>query len=264
MKIIVCIKQVPGTTQVDIDEKTGVLKRDGVESKVNPFDLYALEAALRLKDLLPGATTVALTMGPPQAEQVLREAMMMGIDEVVLISDRRFAGADVLATALTLSQAILAIGGMGLVLCGQQTTDGDTAQVGPEIAEFLNIPHATNVTAIRDYNGQALTAQVDLPSTKETLQIPLPCLISVNKGIHTPRLPSFKLKKMTRTHKVKILTLDDLPDANPAHYGLNGSPTQVVRIFPPEHHVTRETWEGSGKELADRLHGHLRKQKFLS
>jgi electron transfer flavoprotein beta subunit len=264
MKIVVCIKQVPGTAQVDIDEATGVLKRDGVESKVNPYDLYALETALRLKELLPGATTVALTMGPPQAEQSLREALMMGIDEAVLISDRQFAGADVLATAHTLSQAILALGETGLILCGQQTTDGDTAQVGPEIAEFLDIPHATNVTAICDVDAQALTAQVDLPTTEETLRIPLPCLLSVNKGIHTPRLPSFKLKKETRNRKVHLLMLDDLPDSNPAHYGLNGSPTQVIRIFPPEHHVVRETWEGSSEELAERLYTHLRKQKFIS
>lgn len=264
MKIIVCIKQVPGTAQVDIDEKTGVLKRDGVESKINPYDLYALETALRLKESVTGATTVALTMGPPQAEQSLREALMMGIDEAVLVSDRRFAGADVLATAHTLSQAILALGDTGLILCGQQTTDGDTAQVGPEIAEFLNVPHATNVTAIPDFSGGTLTAQVDLPTTEETIRMPLPCLISVNKGIHTPRLPSFKLKKATRSRKVKVLTLDDLPDTNPANYGLNGSPTQVVRIFPPEHHVTRETWEGPCAELAGRLYRHLREEKFLT
>ncbi len=264
MKIIVCIKQVPGTTQVDIDEKTGVLKRDGVESKINPYDLYALETALRLKEMCPDATTLALTMGPPQAEQSLREALMMGIDEVVLVTDRRFGGADVLATSHALSQAILALGETGLILCGQQTTDGDTAQVGPEIAEFLNIPHATNVTAIPAFDQQALTAQVDLPTTEETIRIPMPCLLSVNKGIHTPRLPSFKLKKATCALKIKILTLDDLPDTNPAHYGLNGSPTQVVRIFPPEHHVTHETWNGSGDELAGRLWRHLSQNKFIN
>lgn len=263
MKIIVCIKQVPGTTQVDIDEKTGVLKRDGVESKVNPYDLYALETALRLKEACPGIETVALTMGPPQAEQSLREALMMGIDDGVLVSDRRFAGADVLATAHTLSQAILALGSGGLILCGQQTTDGDTAQVGPEIAEFLKIPHATNVTGISAFDENALTAQVDLPSTDDVIRIPLPCLISVNKGIHTPRLPSFKRKKATRAKTIRVFSLDDLPDSDPLHYGLNGSPTQVVRIFPPEHHVTRETWEGTNDELAARLGRFLREEKFV-
>lgn len=263
MKIIVCIKQVPSTSQVQVDEKTGVLKRDGVESKINPYDLYALETAVQLKERIPGATTVALTMGPPQAEQSLREAFMMGIDEAVLVSDRRFAGADVLATARALSQAILAIGDTGLILCGQQTTDGDTAQVGSEIAEFLDIPHAANVTAISDIGPTAITAELDLPVTVETVRMQVPCLICVNKGIHTPRLPSFKRKKETRDRKIVVLKLQDLPDADPAHYGLDGSPTQVVRIFPPEHHVSHETWEGPGEELADKLYRHLREQKFL-
>ncbi|MDD4101144.1 MAG: electron transfer flavoprotein subunit beta/FixA family protein [Kiritimatiellae bacterium] len=264
MKIIVCIKQVPGTTQVDIDEETGVLKRDGVESKINPYDLYALETALRLKASCPEAQVVAITMGPPQAEQSLREALMMGVDDVVLVSDRRFAGADVLATALTLSQAILAYGwDTGLILCGQQTTDGDTAQVGPEIAEFLGIPHASNVTAIQEFSAAGLTAKVDLPATEETIRIPLPCLVSVNKGIHTPRLPSYTLKKASRDRKVRTITLAELPDSDPAHYGLNGSPTQVIRIFPPEHNVAHERWEGASETLAARLYENLREEKFL-
>lgn len=263
MKIIVCIKQVPSTSQVQVDEKTGVLKRDGVESKINPYDLYAIETALRLKETLPGATVAALTMGPPQAEQSLREAFMMGVDEAVLVSDRRFAGADVLATARALSQAILATGEFGIILCGQQTTDGDTAQVGSEIAEFLDIPHAANVTAIPGVDGRTVTAELDLPVTVETVRIRLPCLLCVNKGIHTPRLPSFKRKKETGDRTIRVLTLNDLPDADPAHYGLDGSPTQVVRIFPPEHHVSHATWRGTGDELAERLGRHLRDQKFV-
>ncbi len=264
MKIIVCIKQVPGTAQVDIDEETGVLKRDGVESKINPYDLYALETALHLRESCPAAQVVAITMGPPQAEQSLREALMMGVDDVVLVSDRRFAGADVLATAHTLSQAILAYGwDTGLILCGQQTTDGDTAQVGSEIAEFLGVPHAANVTAIQDFSAVALTAKVDLPATEEIIRIPLPCLVSVNKGIHTPRLPSYILKKATCGRKVRIITLDDLPDSDPKHYGLNGSPTQVIRIFPPEHHVAHERWDGTSEELSRRLYASLLEEKFV-
>jgi len=263
MRILVCIKQVPGTTQVDIDEKTGVLKRDGVESKINPYDLFAIETALRLKAHWPEATTLALSMGPPQAEQSLREALMMGIDEAVLVTDRAFAGADVLATAYTLSQAIQVIGDAGIIICGQQTTDGDTAQVGPEIAEFLGIPHATNVIAIHELQERTVTVQVDLPVTEETIRLPLPCLLSVNKDIYTPRLPSFKRKKATRDVAVRRMTLADLPDTDPNRYGLNGSPTNVVRIFPPEHDVTRETWEGSSNELAGRLCGYLRDAKFL-
>ena len=149
MNIIVCIKQVPGTAQVEIDEKTGVLKRDGVASKMNPFDLFAIESAMRLKEQYGGRVT-ALTMGPPQAEKVLREAFMMGVDDAVLLSDRRFGGADVLATSYTISQGIRKIGSYDLILCGKQTTDGDTAQVGAELAEFLGIPHLANVTKLME------------------------------------------------------------------------------------------------------------------
>ena len=149
MNIIVCIKQVPGTAQVEIDEKTGVLKRDGVASKMNPFDLFAIESAMRLKEKYGGRVT-ALTMGPPQAEKVLREAFMMGVDDAVLLSDRRFGGADVLATSYTISQGIRKIGSYDLILCGKQTTDGDTAQVGAELAEFLGIPHLANVTKLME------------------------------------------------------------------------------------------------------------------
>jgi electron transfer flavoprotein beta subunit len=266
MKIIVCIKQVPGTTQVDIDAETGVLKRDGVEAKINPYDLYALETALRLKADYPGASITAITMGPPQAMQSLREALMMGVDDVVLVSDRRFAGADVLATAHTLSQAMMLMDDWetGLIVCGQQTTDGDTAQVGPEIAEFLGIPHAANVTAIQEFSAEALVAKVDLPTTEEIIRIPLPCLVCVNKDIYTPRLPSYTLKKASRDRKIRTVTLDDLPDSDPAHYGLNGSPTQVVRVFPPEHHVEHERWKGSTEELAAQLYDYLWSEKFLA
>ena len=156
MEILVCIKQVPGTTQVEIDPKTGTLKRDGVESTMNPFDLYALETALRLKAKHGGTVTV-LTMGPPQAEAVIREAFMMGADKGAVLSDRRFGGADVLATAYTLSQGARKAGRFDLVVCGRQTTDGDTAQVGPELAERLSIPHVANVRAVTDFIHKELS-----------------------------------------------------------------------------------------------------------
>jgi len=262
MKIIVCIKQVPGTAQVEIDPKTGVLKRDGVEAKMNPYDLYALETALRIGGQLD-ATITALTMGPPQAEAVLREAFMMGVDEGVLLSDRRFGGADVLATSYTLSQGIRTIGGADLIVCGKQTTDGDTAQVGSELAEFLDIPHATGVLRLLEVTETGLVADLDLPLQIETVRIPCPCLVTVEKGIYEPRLPSFKRKLATADRPIRILTLDDLADNDPMHYGLNGSPTQVQRIFPPENHRSQERWEGDYAELAERLFHRLDEQKFL-
>lgn len=262
MKIIVCIKQVPGTSQVEIDPKTGVLKRDGVESKMNPYDLYALETALRLGKQLDASIT-AITMGPPQAEAVLREAFMMGVDEGVLLSDRRFGGADVLATSYTISQGIRAIGGADLIICGKQTTDGDTAQVGSELAEFLGIPHATGVLRLRECTETGIEADLDLPLQIETVHIPYPCLVTVEKGIYEPRLPSFKKKLATADRPIRKLTLDDLVDHDAKHYGLNGSPTQVQRIFPPENHCSQERWEGKPDEIAERLLHRLDEQKFL-
>jgi len=262
MNITVCIKQVPGTSQVEIDPETGVLKRDGVASKMNPFDLYALETALRLKQRYGGEITV-ISMGPPQAQAVIREAFMMGADRGFLLSDRRFGGADVLATSYTLAQGIRAAGAFDLVVCGKQTTDGDTAQVGSELAETLGIPHVTNVCSLHDADEHTLTVTQDMPLHRLTAKIKLPCLITVEKGIFEPRLPSYKLMRATAEREIKILTLDDLADKDPAHYGLNGSPTQVKRIFPPEKSDRQERWNGPEPESSERLFRFLADHKFL-
>ena len=262
MNIIVCIKQVPGTTQVEIDPETGVLKRDGVESKMNPYDLYALETALRIKES-SGAEVTVITMGPPQAREVIREAFMMGVDRGFLLSDRRFGGADVLATSYTLAQGIKAAGTFDLIICGKQTTDGDTAQVGAELAEFLDIPHVTCVCKLGSITEKSITADLDLPLHTGTAEIAFPCLITVEKGIFEPRLPSYKRKLATRDREITVLTLDDMSDKNPKHYGLNGSPTQVKRIFPPENHNDRQVWEGNDEELTKKLFEYLESGKFL-
>ena len=262
MKITVCIKQVPGTSQVEIDPETGVLKRDGVESKMNPFDLYALETALRLKQQYGGEITV-ISMGPPQAQAVIREAFMMGADRGFLLSDRKFGGADVLATSYTLSQGIRAAGPFDVIICGKQTTDGDTAQVGAELAEFLGITHVTNVCQIHGADEKSLTVTQDMPLHRLTAKLALPCLITVDKGIFEPRLPSYNLMNATADRQIKVLTLADLPDKEPMHYGLNGSPTQVKRIFPPDKSTSQERWDGPESESADRLFHFLDEHKFL-
>ena len=262
MKIVVCIKQVPGTTEVEVDPNTGVLKRDGVDSKLNPYDLYALETALRIKQE-QGATVKAISMGPPQAMQVLREAYMMGVDEAVLLTDRKFAGADVLATSYALSQGIRQGGIPELIICGKMTTDGDTAQVGPEMAEFLGLPHVANVLRILEIGADAITVEMDMAATVEVARIHYPCLITVEKGIYQPRLPSFRLKLKTRDWPIRQLTLADLEDQDPSHYGLNGSPTQVKRIFPPAANTDHETWTGPGPDLAQRLGARLHQLKFV-
>jgi electron transfer flavoprotein beta subunit len=160
--ILVCIKQVPETSKVEVDPVTGVLKRSGVDSKMNPYDLYALETALRITEMVGGNITV-ISMGPPQAEEIIKEAYMMGADEGVLLSDRKFAGADVLATAYTLSQGVRKLENIDLILCGKQTIDGDTAQVGPEMAEYLGMPHIANVIKIEAVKDNALVVEMTCP-----------------------------------------------------------------------------------------------------
>jgi electron transfer flavoprotein beta subunit len=260
MNIFVCIKQVPSTNKVQIDAKTGVLIRGGASAKMNPYDLFALEAALRLRDGLPdgGKVTVG-TMGPPRAEDVVREAYHMGADEGYLFSDSRLGGADVLATSYALSQAIRSIGDFDIIFCGKQTTDGDTAQVGPAIAEHMGIPHAAWVSALELSDGGIVAVQ-QLQEVVETVWLPFPCLITVEQDIYTPRLPSLKRAKETRDRPVIVLTLDDFFDRDEKHYGLTGSPTQVERIFPPDSNVERVSWAGG--DSAEKLCAQLKKWKF--
>ena len=264
MRILVCIKQVPGTTQVEIDEATGTLKRDGVPAKMNPFDLYALETALRIRAMSGSeAEVTAITMGPPQCERVVREAFMMGVDRGVIMSDRAFGGADVLMTSFTLAQGVKKTGPYDIVVCGKQTTDGDTAQVGAEMAEWLGIPHVVNVKSIDAVGEDAISVTVDLPDCTLAEKIPYPCLITVERGIFEPRLPSYKLMKATADREIAWLSLKSLDDSDPKHYGLNGSPTQVKRIFPPEKSDGRERWDGPEVESAERLFRFLADHKFL-
>jgi len=248
MNILVCIKQVPGSNKVEVDEKTGVLKRDGVDSKMNPYDLYALETALRIKED-QGGTVTAMTMGPNQAQAVIKEAFMMGADAGALISDRKFAGADVLATSYTLSQSVKKLGAFDLLICGKQTTDGDTAQVGPEMAEYLNIPHVANVTKIVEYREGAIVVEMDMPNTIEVVAVKYPCLITVEKDIFQPRLPSYKRKMATLDRPITVLSFKDFEDQDEMKYGLNGSPTQVERIFPPTSNDKREMFRGTSTEV---------------
>jgi electron transfer flavoprotein beta subunit len=262
MDIIVCIKQVPGTTRVDIDPETGVLKRDGIDAKMNPYDLYALETAFHLRDKMGGSITV-LSMGPPQAKAIIREAYMMGADRGYLLTDRKFAGSDVLATSYTLAQGIEAIGKYDLILCGKQTTDGDTAQVGPAIAEHLEIPHVTWVRTIEEADDKGIVVEQNMEDSYEVVRLPFPCLISVDKDIYTPRLPSYRCKLKTLDWPIHCLSLEELTDTDETHYGLNGSPTQVERVFTPEVFVEQVLWDGSPAENAECLCTMLAEQKYI-
>lgn len=262
MNIIVCIKQVPGTNKVEVDEKTGVLKRSGVDSKMNPYDLYALETALRLKEEMGGKVTV-ITMGPPQAKEVIMEAFSMGADEGYLLTDRNFAGADVLATSKAISEGIKKIGEYDLIICGKQTTDGDTAQVGAETAEWLKIPSVSNVSKIISYSDKAVTVEIEMENVTQTTEIICPCLISVDKDIYVPRLPSYLKKQASLKREIHVITMEDLEDNDKNTYGLSGSPTQVKSIFPPKGKGDRELWEEGNEELTQKIYSKLKELKFI-
>lgn len=262
MDILVCIKQVPGTSKVEVDPITGVLKRDGIDSKMNPYDLYALETALRLKEQ-NGGTIKVITMGPPQASEVIREAYMMGADEGAIVTDRKFAGADVLATSYTISQGVRKMGNFDIILCGKQTTDGDTAQVGPEMAEYLEIPHIANVLSILEVKENSIVVEMDMPNTLEVAEVKFPCLLTVEKDIYQPRLPSYRKKIETKDKPIITITMNDFQDKNEKKYGLNGSPTQVERIFPPAVNADKEMWIGSGEDLTEKVISKLKQLKFI-
>ncbi len=262
MKILVCIKQVPGTNKVEIDDKTGVLKRDGIESKMNPYDLYTIETALWIKEQIGGTVTV-ISMGPPQAQVIIKEAYMMGVDEGYLLSDRKFAGADVLATSYTLSMGIRAIGEFDIIICGKQTTDGDTGQVGPALAEYLGIPHVIWVKSIEKVNDKNIIVEQDMAESTAVVELSYPCLITVEKDIMQPRLPSFRKKLNTKNRPIKIMTFEDFADRNEKNYGLTGSPTQVERIFPPDSNIKQVKLEGSSQELTEKIYDILKQMKVV-
>jgi electron transfer flavoprotein beta subunit len=251
MKIIVCIKQVPDAKDVRLDPKTNNLSREGVQSIINPYDRYALEEAVRIKEKFGGTVTV-LTMGPPQAEEILRESVSCGADEAVLVSDRAFAGADTLATTYTLSQAIKKIGGADLILCGKQAIDGDTAQVGPGLAVRMDIPYVTCVRRIVEVSEKNFVVERLMDDGYDEVEVTLPALFTVVKEINEPRLPSLKGKMRAKKLAITTLTAADI-DADTAQLGLKGSPTWVVRVFTPQLKGERTMIEGTVQEQVDQL-----------
>ncbi|WP_371361887.1 Caffeyl-CoA reductase-Etf complex subunit CarD [Sporomusa rhizae] len=231
MEIIVCVKQVPDTTEVKIDPATNTLIRQGVPSIVNPFDKNAIEAALQLKEQYGGKVTV-ISMGPPQATEALQECLAMGADEAVLVSDRAFGGADTLATSYTLAAAIQKLGTYDVIFCGKQAIDGDTAQVGPEIAEHLGV---TQVTYVSKMEIEGDTAKIERENEEgyEIIEAKLPVLVSVIKSLnYEPRYPSVKSTMKAKRAQIPVWTSADLA-VNPERLGLKGSPTQVRKIFTP-------------------------------
>ncbi len=260
MHIIVCIKQVPDTAEVRINPETNTLIREGVPSIINPYDLHALEAGLQIKEKTGGKVT-AITMGPPQAEEALREAISMGVDDVRLISDRAFAGSDTWATGYTLCKAIEKLG-FDIILCGKQAIDGDTAQVGPEVAELLNIPHIAYVRKIEDVTDEEIRVQRLMDDGYDVVSCPLPVLLTVVKELNVPRLPSLRGKMAAKKAVIARIDVTSL-DADDEHIGLKGSPTQVKNIFAPQAKTDRMILTGTVEEQVDALIEQLRRLKCV-
>lgn len=251
LNIVVCIKQIPETTEVEIDPETGRLKREEVAAAVNPFDEYAVEEGLRLRARY-GGTVKALTMGPPMAEAALRDAVAMGCDEAWLATDRAFAGADTLATSYTLSLCIGRMAPYDLIICGLKTTDGDTGQVGPELAEHLGIPHICYVNKVLEVSNGKIQVTRMLDDGVETLEAPLPALIAVTKEINQPRLATLRGRLRARKAEIKRLSSRDV-GGDPDRFGLDGSATRVIKVFTPTPPAGGEVVEGSPDELAESL-----------
>ncbi len=261
MNIVVCLKQVPGTTKVKIDPQTNTLIRQGIENILNPFDTYALEEGVRLKERCGGKVT-AVSMGPPQAEEMLREAIGSGADEAILLSDSAFAGADTWATAYTLSKAIGKLEQCDLIICGRQTIDGDTGQVGPELAEILGLPFVAYVSKIEEIGDQCIRVRRMIEEGYEVIEISLPAVITVVKEINVPRLPSLRGLARAKSATIPVWTVEELGvDKNMV--GLSGSATRVVKIFFPQRVSRSEILQGDLASQVDTLVAKLRETKIL-
>jgi electron transfer flavoprotein beta subunit len=269
IKIIVCLKQVPGTTEIKINPENNTLIREGVESIINPFDTYAIEEGVRLKERLSsidnaGQTpeVISISMGPPHSIEILRDSISLGIDRSILISDRVFAGADTWATAFTLSKAIKKIEGWRLIILGKQTLDGDTGQVGPELSQILNIPFIGYVSNIVEIDKNRMIAKRLMEDRYEILEIRLPAAISVGKEINTPRVPSLRGKLKAKNEEIPVwdrnyLVLDE------EEVGLAGSFTKVIKIFTPQAKHEIKIIKGSAEEQANELYLKLKELKVI-
>ncbi len=257
MNIVVCIKQVPGTTEIKIDPKTNTLVREGVKSIINPFDCYAVEEGVRLRERYGGKVTV-ITMGPPQAEEALRETISLGADDAILLSDRAFAGSDTWATSYVLSRAIARIAQYDIIICGKQTLDGDTGQVGPGISEMLKVPFIAYVSKIEEIRDKYIRVQRMVEEGYEVIEATLPAVITVVKEINVPRLPSLRGTMKAKSAKIPVWNAADI-GVESDKAGIPGSPTRVVKIFYPKRTHKSEIFQGTLEEQVSQLIERLEK-----
>lgn len=263
MNIIILIKQVPDTTEVKLDPKTGSLIREGVESIINPDDLHALEAAINLKETNGGKIT-AISMGPPQAIDAISEAIGMGADEGILLSDRAFSGADTWATSFTLGKAIEVVGKYDLVLCGRQAIDGDTAQIGPQVADYLGIPQVSYVYRIEEVEKEHIVVRRRLEDGFELIKSPLPALLTVIGELNTPRYPLVGrlIDACKEKAQIKVWNAADI-GVKTSEVGLEGSLTLVIKTFAPKFKRQGEVLEGNTKQAVQALIGKLRENRLV-
>ncbi len=249
MKIAVLIKQVPATDNVKIDEETGTMIRSATEAEMNPLDMYAVEEAVRLKEKLEDVHISVISMGPPQAIEAIKEAISMGCDDGYLVSDRKFAGADTLSTAYTLSATIKKLGGFDLIFSGERATDGETGQVGPSVATQLDVPIVTYVSEVDEIKNGTVRVHRSIEDGKEVVEVSMPALISVIKEINEPRIPNLSGKIGAKNTRIPILGVSEI-DAPLDKIGLPGSPTRVVKIFYPKLSRTGKVIKAKNAEAA--------------
>ena len=262
MKIIVCVKQVPDTNEIRIDPVTGTLIRDGVPSILNPDDKNALEEALVLKDKNPESHVTVVTMGPPQAKEVLLECLAMGADRAILVSDKAFAGADTWATSETLAGTIKKLNGFDIVFCGRQAIDGDTAQVGPQIAERLNVPQVTYVESLVEL-GNDLIVKRKLEDGYEMIKLAKPALLTAIKELNEPRYPSVAgIVSACSEKEIEVWSVNDI-DVDLTQIGLKGSPTKVKKSFTPEVKGKGVMLKGTPQEVSEQLVGNLKSKHLI-
>lgn len=252
--LIVLVKQVPDIEKVKFDHKTGKLDRSSAGGVTNPFDLNALEAAVQIKEKV-GGTITTISMGPPQAESTLKDTLARGADRAILLTDRRFAGADTLATSYTLASAIKKLGRFDLIICGEKTVDGDTAQVGPEVAEHLDVPHIAYVDEVSDVTRDKIVVRSKMGRDSYLIALKFPGLVTVTKDVNVPRLPTLRDKLKARKAKIETWGADDLTDVSHVdRLGLAGSPTRVIKVYTPSAERRKGmTVRGDPEEVAKKL-----------
>lgn len=269
LKIIVCIKQVPGITEIKINPETNTLIREGIENIINPFDTYAIEEGVSIKERFAASgnnsldiEVIAISMGPPHSEEILREAISLGADSAILISDRAFAGSDTWATSYTLSKAIKKIPGWKIIVLGKQTLDGDTGQVGPELAQILNIPFIGYASKIIEIDKNKMTVKRLMEDRYETFEVRLPAAISVGKDINIPRIPSLRGKIKSKSAEIPVWNREYI-GMNDKECGLNGSYTQVIKIFTPEHKHEVKMVSGTSDEQVNEIYMKLKELNII-